>query len=106
MAKFYGNIGFAISGELEDQPGVWDTRVVEVPYYGDVVVDVTRIRDGVSINDNVDINNRISVIGDAFVYENFQYMKYVTYMGAKWKITSADIQRPRIVLTLGGVYND
>jgi hypothetical protein len=32
-------------------------------------------------------------------------MRYVEWMNARWKITSIDVKRPRVILTIGGVYN-
>ena len=59
-----------------------------------------------SINDNLNISNEFSIIADPFAYENFQNMRYIVFMGAKWKITSVEVQYPRLILTVGGVYNE
>lgn len=100
--KYYGEIGFAVS--TEDKPGVWDDEIVERPYFGDVVKDYTR-PEGNQIVDNIDISNQISIVADPYAYENFHHMKYIRYMGAEWNIKSVDVQRPRLVLSIGGVYN-
>jgi len=36
---------------------------------------------------------------------NFQNIRYITYLGTNWKVTSIDTQYPRLVLSIGGVYN-
>ena len=61
---------------------------------------------GTSLNDNLNISNEFSIIADPFAYENFQNMRYIVFMGAKWKITSVEVQYPRLILTVGGVYNE
>ena len=105
MAKFYGTIGF--SDTVESKPGVWEEVITERNYYGDVVRSVRRYQSGDKVNDNLDISNEISIVADPFANENFHSMKYVAFMGTKWKITSVEVEFPRrLKLTIGGVYND
>lgn len=103
MAKFYGNIGFVKS--VETEPGVWEEETIERPYYGDITRPITRFQSSGGVNDDVVISNNISVIADPFANENFQYMKYIVLMGAKLKVNTAELQYPRILLSVGGVYN-
>lgn len=104
MAKFYGEVGYRIT---EDQGNdVWKPRIVTRSYYGDVVTDIyRRLRNNGNINDDVDFSEVISIVSDPFAYENFLSLLYVEYMGIKWKITKAEVKSPRIILTLGEVYN-
>lgn len=105
MAKWSGMIGFASMEEI--RPGVWDDSLVEKPYKGDLLKMYRHDTSGDGVNDNITINNQISIIADPYVMENFYKIKYVTFMGAKWKVSSVDAsQRPRLVLSLGGVYNE
>jgi hypothetical protein len=103
MGKFYGNVGYIESVEVE--PGVWDNKVIERPHFGDVIRSTSRFQSSGEVNDNITIGNDISIVADPYANENFQHMKYVVYMGTKWKITSAEVKYPRIILSLGGVYN-
>ena len=104
MAKFYGVIGYA--EQVETAPGVWEDRITERSYAGDLVRNTNRwSASSDSTNDNLNINNQISIISDPYANQNFHQMKYVEFMGAKWKITSIDVQYPRLILTIGGVYN-
>lgn len=105
MSKFYGTIGFAIT--TENAPGVWQDSIVTRNYYGDILRNTRQYQSGDSLNDNLNISNEFSIIADPFAYENFHSMKYVEYMGTKWKISNIDAsQRPRLILTVGGVYNE
>lgn len=104
MARFYGVIGFVITDETA--PGVWQPRVTEKPYYGDVIENVRKWETSENVNDNINITNKISILGDAFAYQNIGAMKYVEYLGQKWKIRQATISHPRIVLTLGDLYHE
>jgi len=103
MAKFSGLIGYVLA--TETTPGVWQEVPTEVHHTGDVLRNTRRWEKGVGLNDNVVINNQFSIIGTAYAFDNLEAMRYVVYMGVKWKITNIEIQRPRIILTAGGVYN-
>lgn len=103
MAKFAGKIGFAVTEETK--PGVWTERMVEYRYYGDLTRNTRRLQSSGNLNDNVTISNQISIVADPFAKENFHAMRYVELYGTKWKITSVEIQYPRLILELGDVYN-
>lgn len=104
MAKFYGAIGYAVT--VETSPGVWDERITERTYYGDLIRDTRRLQSSETLNDNINIANEISIVADPFANENFYSMRYVVFRGAKWKISNVEVQYPRLILTIGGVYND
>lgn len=103
MAKFFGPIGYADTAKTA--PGVWKEVVTERSYSGDVIKNTRRWEAGESLNDDLVISNMISIIGDPFAYQHFHTMRYVKWMGASWKITNVEVQRPRLILTIGGVYN-
>lgn len=103
MAKFYGVIGFIETRETS--PGVWTEQIVEKSYYGDILRNTRRLDSSEYLNDNLSISNQISIVADPYAYENFHSMKYIEFMNAKWKITNVDVQFPRLVLDVGGVYN-
>lgn len=103
MAKFYGAIGYAESSEKA--PGVWTDDITERNYSGDVIKNSKRWQAGDGLNDDLTVSNEISIIADPYAYQNFHTMKYIKWMGASWKIIKLDIQRPRLILTIGGVYN-
>lgn len=103
MSKWYGIIGFGATEE--GVPGVYTERIVERPYYGEVTRDVKNAEAGESLNDDINISNDINIVSDAYAYQNFHLMKYVTYMGARWKVRSVQVGRPRLFLSIGGVYN-
>lgn len=103
MAKFYGKIGYAITEETT--PGVWEERIIERVYYGDVTRNSRRLQSSENLNDNIVVSNEIGIVADPFAYQNFHQMRYVEYMGAKWKISNVEVKYPRLVLQIGGVYN-
>ena len=104
MAKFYGNIGFLDT--IETDPGVWEETYTVKPYYGDLVRNTSRWQSSDKVNDNITISNSISIVADPYASENFQKMRYVEFLGAKWKIESAEVQYPRIILSIGGEWRE
>lgn len=101
--KYFGNIGYGVSEET--RPGVHKPRIVEREYYGDIVRNSRRLENGSKVNDDLNISISLSIVADPFAYQNFHQIKYAEYMGAKWKATSVEPQYPRLIITLGGVYN-
>lgn len=103
MAKYFGKIGYSVTQETI--PGVWEESVTERSYYGDLIKNTRRYQSADKVNDDLGISNEISILADPYAYENFHAMKYVEFMGAKWKVTNVEVQYPRLILTVGGVYN-
>lgn len=103
MAKFYGAIGYAET--IETSPGVWNEAITERGYYGDVLDNGWKLQSSDKVNDDINIANKISILSDLFANQNIYKMRYVVYMGVKWKIEKVDIQSPRLILTIGGLYN-
>ena len=103
MAKFFGAIGFAETQETT--PGVYVEKITERNYFGDVIRESRRLQSANQVNDNIDISNQFSIVADPFAEDNIYSMRYVAYMGAKWKISNVEVQRPRLILTVGGLYN-
>lgn len=104
MAKWFGKIGYAVTEETV--PGVWKESITEREYYGDLIRNTRRLQSANQVNDNIDVSNEISIVADPYANENFHSMRYVEFMGTRWKINSVDVQYPRLTLSLGGVYNE
>lgn len=103
MAKWYGKIGYAKT--VETDPGVWDDLIEEREYYGDLTRNARRLQSADKVNDDVVVVNQLSIVSDPYAMNNFYSMRYAEFMGAKWKIDNVEVQYPRLLLTLGGVYN-
>lgn len=103
MAKFYGLIGYAETVEIE--PGYWDEQITERPYYGDVSRNTRMLQNSGDVNYDVNVANQISIVADPYANQNIYSMRYVEFMGAKWTITNVEVQSPRLILTIGGVWN-
>ena len=103
MAKWYGKVGFATT--VETEPGIWKNRIVEEPYFGDLISDFRKLQNSGEVNDDVNIANKISILADPFAVNNFHNIKYAEYLGVNWKVTDVEVQYPRLILSLGGVFN-
>lgn len=103
MSKYYGKVGYAVTSETA--PGVWKNSIVEKAYYGDIMKYATKWQNSGGVNDDLNVSNTISILADAFAYQNFSSIKYIEWMGVKWKVTQIEVQRPRLLLSIGGEWN-
>lgn len=103
MAKFYGPVGYA--EQLETTPGVWTEKIVEHMYAGDLLENRMRYQSADKLMDDLNIANEVSILADPFAMENFHKMRYVGFQGSLWKISGVKVLYPRLILTIGGVYN-
>lgn len=105
MAKFMGVVGFAKS--VEKEPGIYTEEITTRIYRGDLLMNNRRLESSGNINDNINISNQISILGDAYAFHHFHAMRYIEFAGAKWKVATVDAtKRPRLAVTLGGLYNE
>lgn len=103
MTRFYGNVGYGDSEE--SSPGVWTDVITERPYFGDVVRNTRYLRDGENLNPDLSVSNSISIVADAYANEHFHTIRYVEWAGSLWTVSAVEVQAPRLLLTLGEVYN-
>lgn len=103
MAKWFGKIGFA--EQAKTAPGVHTDKIVTREYYGDVIRNARRLQSTDQVNDDISISNEISIVADPYAMNNFHSMRWIEWMGAKWKAVSVDVQYPRLVISLGEVWN-
>lgn len=103
MPKFYGAVGYAKT--VETSPGVSVEQITERNYYGDVIRNTRRLQSADKVNDDINISNEISIVADPYANDHFYAIRYVVFQGAKWKVSNVDVQYPRLILSLGGLYN-
>ena len=106
MAKFFGKVYYGDTVESEDGSGVWNIELIPKEYFGDVTKNYRRLENGDKVNDDIIFNNVISIVADAYAFENFAKIRCVEWMGSKWRISTIEIAPPRLILTLGGLYNE
>lgn len=101
--KWAGKIGFATS--VETSPGVWRDKVVEKSFIADVTRYARRdVTDQVA-NNNLVASHEFSIVLSAYLATNWHSIRYIHWMGARWRVTHAEVLHPRLRLQIGGVYN-
>lgn len=105
MARFYGEVGYGDTVESPPASGVWRDVITEQQYSGDVIRNTRHLQEGEGVNQNITVANSISIVADQYAIEHFFKIKYVIWMGVYWTVTKVEVQHPRLVLSLGEVYN-
>lgn len=108
MAKFSGVIGY--QEEVEIAPGIWDTQYLEKPARGDILQKNHRWNAmNYSTVSSDSISDRITIGADDFVMRlcRQKRIRYVKFEGddTRYSVMDAAVDRPRIVLSIGGVFN-
>jgi hypothetical protein len=102
--RFCGIVGYADT-DVETAPGVWAEQIVAREYRGDVIRSARQLESTTTLNDSVTLENSFSIVADGFAYENFSKMRYVSWNGYNWTITNVEVRRPRLILTIGDIWN-
>lgn len=105
MARFHGEVGYGESVENPSGSGVWEDVITEFSYFGDVVRNTRRLENGEGLNNDISVGNSISIVADEYAIKHFFMIKYVRWSGVLWTVTSVEVQSPRLILSLGSVYN-
>ena len=103
MARYYGSVGYAET--VETSKGIFVEEITERQYYGDIIRNSRRLENSGEINDSINVTNKISIVADPYALDNFWKMRYATFINQKWKVKEVDVEFPRLILTLGGLYN-
>ena len=105
MARFYGAVGYGDSVEEPALSGIWIDTITEYSYYGDVIRNTRKLDKGETLNEDISVGNSISILADQYAIEHFFAIRYVNWAGVLWTVTNVEVRSPRLVLSLGSVYN-
>lgn len=105
MARFHGEVGYGTSEESAPNSGVWVDTITEFPYTGDVIRNTRKLENGESLNNDISVGNSISIVADQYAIDHFLKIKYIRWMGVLWTVTNVEVRSPRLILSLGKVYN-
>ena len=106
MARYHGNVGYGVSEENPVNSGVFVDVITERDYYGDVIRNTRRLDpNNESVNSDISVGNSISIMADEYAFEHWHLIKYVQWEGHLWTVTAVEVQRPRLILSIGKVYN-
>ena len=106
MARFCDKVGYGVSVESPANSGIWVDEITEITYFGDVIRNIRNLRDDPDkLNDDIAVNNSISIMADQYAIDHFSRIKYVRWAGTLWTVTIVEVRSPRLILRLGSVYN-
>ena len=105
MAKFYGELGYGESVEKPTGSGIYLDEITEVSYYGDVIRNSRRLVAGENLNDDISVGNSISIVADEYAIAHIFAIRYIKWAGVLWTVTTAEVRSPRLLLSLGELYN-
>lgn len=102
MTRFFGKVGVETAGAYVD--GVWTVDIEERDFFGDVPDETSSSEPSEKVNADYRLQNRIDIHADVSS-AHITKIKYVSVYGENWEVISARVRRPRIELSLGGIYN-
>jgi hypothetical protein len=105
MTRFYGKVGYGETVESPSGSGIWVDQITEYSYYGNVIRNVRKLDPGEGLNSDISVSNSISIIADEYALKNWMLIKYTEWNGVFWTIPNVEVQRPRLILSIGKVYN-
>ena len=105
MARFFGEVGYGESIETPVDSGIWVDTISEAQYFGDVIRNTRKLEPGEGLNDDITVSNSISIVADTYAIDNFFKIKYIRWMGTLWTVSNVEVRSPRLILSLGSVYN-
>lgn len=105
MARFFGEVGYGETQEVPSASGVWIDVINEISYFGDVIRNTRKLESGEYLNDDLSVGNSISIVADQYAIEHFFKIRYVRWAGVLWTVTQVEVRSPRLILSLGSVYN-
>lgn len=103
MAKWVGKIGFAET--VETEPGIYDETIVTRQYKGDLLSNYRKLQSSGEVHDDIRLANKVSIVADPYATQHYFNIRYLEFQGVKWKISDVEVLYPRLILTMGGVYN-
>lgn len=110
MAKCYVEIGFVTTEETIDEnsnegTGIWVEKVTPKNYYADIIKNSRMLTSDNKVNSDLMLNNTFSIIADPYLMNNFFAIRYIKFNGNKWEVSGVEVQYPRLLLSIGGLYN-
>lgn len=103
MAKFSGKVGYVI--DRETAPGVYMEEAVEFATRGEFVRNAVSVESGENVNSTIQLQNAVSIVADPFARKHYSAIRYLYWAGEYWSVKNIEIDSPRLILRLGGVYN-
>ena len=101
--RYSGKLG--IAEQTEVSPGIWEETITEHDVLGDLKQRTEVLDQGDSILPRYRTTTSISVFSRGVGPIDNSMIRYVTYTGKRWAITSLVEFPPRLVIYIGEEYN-
>lgn len=105
MTRFYGEVGYGVTEENPSGSGKHVPVITEQAYYGEITRITKQHEPGEKVNSDLSAGVTISILADQYATEHFLNIKYLRWEGVLWTVTNVKVQRPRLIIEIGGVYN-
>lgn len=103
MAKFAGLVTYVT--QVESRPGIWTDESISRLMRGDMLRKGSVGQNDDKVNSDISLNHRVSLVGDEYALNNYYDIKHIQLNGREWEVTSVEVQHPRLILTIGGLWN-
>lgn len=101
--KYSGKIGFAT--QVEANPGVWEDHIIERDYVGDVLQRTERLDLEGSVIPSYRTTTSFSVLSDGVLKERYSDVRYISWRGVRWSVSSVIHKFPRMEMFVAEEYN-
>lgn len=108
MPKTGCTVGFEQTSELDpiNKPGVYTENIVEKRYIAEILKNQDSLRNSTEqVNADISLSNRFSIVADPYAKTNFSTIRYLTFMGTQWRVSNVEVAFPRLIISVGGIYN-
>lgn len=102
--KWFGEIGYFVESNNVD--GIVTDSFITQQYYGDIIKDYKTNTSENAVNEDFELSNRISVVADPYLISHFHKIAWISFMETKFKVRSVELQYPRLIVSLGGVFRE
>lgn len=103
MTKYAGLVGYVV--QEQTAPSVWTPVETPKRMKGDIIRQSASTQNDDKVNSDITLNHRVSLIGDAYAFSSYFNIRWIEIDGHKWEVTNVEVQRPRIIVSLGGPWN-
>jgi len=99
-----GVIGYGEQTKI--RPGVVEDVIIEKKFRGETVRPPSSGPDeGQKVNDDLRVGVTLSIVAGAYHSTHVHAIRYISWQGQLWKVSNVDVQHPRLILRLGGLYH-
>lgn len=101
--RYSGKIGYAT--KVETAPGVWEDVITEREHVGEVIQRTERLDQANSVIPSYRTTTSFSVLSDGVLKERYSDVRYISWKGIRWSVSSVIHKFPRMEMFVAEEYN-